>query len=435
VVQRSPTYRFRRHALTATLGRRLTTLLGALILLLPLPSHAADLSSASSKPTCRGVRISPDVDIQRRINASPPGTTFCFAKAVYQLTATLWTGDRFPRLDLRAGAVIDGHNGDFVGINGDETPQDRRGTVILGGVFQHFGNADAPDYVQPVAVRRNMSVRGTEFRENFNTGLGIIGDHAVISNIYTHHNGRSGLVVTQSCEGCPGPKGVVIQDSEIAFNNTRHLDPGFDAGGAKFTAGTDRMIVRRNEIHNNYGSGLWFDGSHQNAQIYGNYIHDNRNCGIFYEISYGGTKIHHNTLVGNGIGDGSVSWTMNVQLNIVSSDGNLGGSGGINIYRNRIAGSAYPLGVSTHSGRPITKQVFVHDNLMILRAPSTRTGGVDDSGTGEMFAPTSGNRFEGNTYRVPDPNAAYWVWDGQTLTWSQWQAAGHDTTGTVRRAG
>jgi hypothetical protein len=418
----------------ATLSRRATTLLGALIVLLPQPSHAADLSPAPSRLTCHGVRVSPDVDIQRRIDAKPRGTTFCFAQGVYRLTGTLWTGDRFPRLDLRAGAVIDGQNGDFVGINGVETPPGRRGTVILGGVFQHFGNAGAPGYIQPVVVRRNMLVHGTEFRENFNTGLGIIGDNAVISNIYTHHNGSSGLVVTQSCEGCPAPKGVVIQDSEIAFNNTRQLDPGYDAGGTKFTAGTNRMIVRRNEIHHNYGSGLWFDGFHKNAQIYQNDIHDNRNCGIFYEISYGGTKIHDNTLVGNGIGDGSVDWTMNVQLNIVSSDGSLGGSGGIEIYGNRIAGSAYPLGVTTHPDRPITKQVYVHDNLMILRAPSARTGGVDGSGTGQMFASTSGNRFEANTYRVPDRNAAYWVWNGETLTWRQWRAAGNDTTGTVRLA-
>jgi hypothetical protein len=433
-VVNSPANRFGRHTLMATWSRRATTLLGALIVVLPPAARAADLSPDPSKLTCHGVRISPDADIQRRIDTNPRGTTFCFAQGVYQLTGTLWTSDRFPRLDLRAGAVIDGQNGDFVGINGVETPPDRRGTVILGGVFQHFGNAGAPGYVQPIVVRRNMLIHGTEFRENFNTGLGIIGDRAVISNIYTHHNGSSGLGVTQSCEGCPAPKGVVIQDSEIAFNNTRHLDPGFDAGGTKFTAGTDGMIVRRNEIHHNYGSGLWFDGFHKNAQIYKNDIHDNRNWGIFYEISYGGTKIHHNTLVGNGIGDGSVNWTMNVQLNIVSSDGSLGGNGGIEIYRNRIAGSAYPLGVTTHSGRPITKQVYVHDNLMILRAPSARMGGIDDSGTGQMFDSTSGNRFEANTYRVLDRNAAYWVWNGQTLTWRQWRATGHDTTGTVQLA-
>jgi hypothetical protein len=330
--------------------------------------------------------------------------------------------------------VIDGQDGAFVGISGVDAPRDQRGTVILGGVFQHFGNVNAPGYIQPIAVRRNGVINGTEFRENFNTGLGIFGDNARVSNVYSHDNGRYGLVVTQICTGCPAPTGVIIEDSEIAFNNTRRLDPGHDAGGTKFSAGTVGMIVRRNEIHHNYGSGLWFDGSSRKARVYRNDIHDNRLWGIFYEVSYGGTRIHHNTLVGNGIGDGSENWTMNTQLLVASSDGSVGGRGGIEIYKNRIDGVAYPLGVITHGGRPVTKQVNVHHNLLILRAATSRVGSVDGSGTGEMFSPSAGNRFEANTYRVLDRNAAYWTWKGETLTWAQWQAAGHDDRGIVEQA-
>jgi hypothetical protein len=36
---------------------------------------------------------------------------------------------------------------------------------------------------------------------------------------------------------------------------------------------------------------------------------------------------------------------------------------------------------------------------------------------------------------VTDPGGAYWAWDGQMLTWSQWQAAGNDVHGTRRKAG
>ncbi len=32
------------------------------------------------------------------------------------------------------------------------------------------------------------------------------------------------------------------------------------------------MIVRRNEVHDNYGSGLWWDGFNKNAQVYDNVI-------------------------------------------------------------------------------------------------------------------------------------------------------------------
>jgi hypothetical protein len=228
---------------------------------------------------------------------------------------------------------------------------------------------------------------------------------------------------------------VIIEDSEIAFNNTRQLSVIDDAGGTKFSGGTRGMIVRHNDVHDNYGSGLWWDTNNRNVKVYGNRIYDNRNCGILYEMSLGGTKIHHNTLTGNGIGDGTVAWTINVQLSIASSDGSRGGRAGIEIYANTIDGAAYPLGLVTHAGRPSTKQVKVHDNVLILRAATSRVGGADGSGTGEMFSPSAGNRFRANTYRVLDPQAAYWVWNGETLTWAQWQALGHDGSGDVERIG
>ena len=182
---------------------------------------------------------------------------------------------------------------------------------------------DAPTGCNPSIVRRNGLVEGTEFRENFNAGLTIQGDNARVSASYTHHNGRYGLVVTPPCVGCPGPSDVIIEDSEIAFNNTRQLPTNDDAGGTKFSAGTG-MIVRGNEVHDNYGAGLWWDGYNRNAQVYDNVIYNNRNWGIFWELSYGGAKIHHNTLTGNGIGDGTANWSANVQLLVSCSDGSIG---------------------------------------------------------------------------------------------------------------
>ena len=187
-----------------------------------LSSTAAPLHS-SLGPSCHGVQVAPGDDLQGLIDAHHRRSTFCFAPGVYPLSGTVWTGGKFPRLDLRAGAVIDGQDGAFVGINGADAPQDQRGTIILGGVFQHFGNGSAPSWVSPVIVHRNWLVAGTEFKDNFNAGLAIQGDEARVSHVNTHHNGRYGLVVTAPCDGCPGPAGVVIEDSEIAFNNTRQL--------------------------------------------------------------------------------------------------------------------------------------------------------------------------------------------------------------------
>ena len=420
---------------------RIVRLISALVLVLFASFGAAKATAATATledsppgPRCHGVQVQPGDDLQRLIDLQHRRSTFCFTAGLYRFSRTVWTADKFPILDLRAGAVLDGQHGNFGSFGGLEAPADRPGMTVLGGVFQHFGNADAQS-LSALSLKRNAVVDGTDFRENFGVGLGISGDHARVSNVRTHHNGQYGLIVTHGCDGCPAPKGVIIEDSEIAFNNTRRLDPGHDAGGTKFSAGTVGLIVRHNEIHHNYGSGLWFDGSNRKAKVYENDIHDNRNWGIFYEVSYGGTKIHHNRLAGNGVGDGLANWTMNVQLLVASSDGSVGGRGGIEIYKNRIDGKAYPLGVITHAGRAVTKQVYVHDNVLILRVTSSRVGGVDDSGTGEMFSSSARNRFEDNTYRVRDPTAAYWAWGGETLTWAGWGALGHDTNGDVERIG
>jgi hypothetical protein len=373
--------------------------------------------------------VRPGADIQALIDANPPRTTFCFANGVYRLSGTISTGEKFPTLDLRAGAVIDGQNGGFIGIDGPDAPSNQSGTVILGGVFQHFGNASGPSFATPVIVRRNGVVDGTEFRDNFHTGLGIQGTNARVSHANIHHNGRYGLGATPSCVGCPGPKNVIIEDSVIAFNNTRQLPTNGDAGGTKFVR-TDGMIVRRTAVHDNYGSGLWWDIGNRNAQVYENRIYNNRNWGIFWEISYGGTKIHHNTLTNNGIAPGSNNWFNKVQILVSDSDGY---SGGIEIFENTVDGTAHPIGLINHrtSLEHGTRGVYVHHNVMTLRDSSTRVGAVAFNGMIELFSPAANNRFEHNTYRVPDDAGRYWAWNGQTLSWSQWLSLEHDADASV----
>ena len=78
------------------------------------------------------------------ISANPPRTTFCFASGTYHPSGTVWTGEKYPILDLRAGAVIDGQDAGYIGINGSDAPVGQTGTTILGGVSQFFGNASAP---------------------------------------------------------------------------------------------------------------------------------------------------------------------------------------------------------------------------------------------------------------------------------------------------
>jgi hypothetical protein len=66
-------------------------------------------------------------------------------QGLYRLTDTVQTKERTPTFDLRAGAVIDGSDGGFIGISRPDG-QGGLGAKILGGVFQHFGNEAAPSW-------------------------------------------------------------------------------------------------------------------------------------------------------------------------------------------------------------------------------------------------------------------------------------------------
>src|SRR4029453_105849 len=119
------------------------------------------------------------------------------------------------------------------------------------------------------------------------------------------------------------------------------------------------MGVRGNEVHDNFGSGLWWDTGSQDARVYNNMIYDNRNWGIFWEASHGGAKIHDNILINNGVGDSTLNWGANVQLLVSNSDGSIGG--GIEIYDNVISGTAIAIGLLNHTeGGSGTTQVYAH---------------------------------------------------------------------------
>ena len=79
-------------------------------------------STYASAASCAGVRVSPSSNLQRLIDANPPRTTFCFVQGTYRRTGTIQTRDKFPTLDLRAGAIIDGQNRGFVGVAGADAP-------------------------------------------------------------------------------------------------------------------------------------------------------------------------------------------------------------------------------------------------------------------------------------------------------------------------
>ena len=137
----------------------------------PVPPHrscASRVHLSLSRPVGACTSL-PAPTCRRASTQSRKGPPSVSRQASIASPARSRPGSKFPTLDLRAGAVIDGQNGGFIGIDGPDAPADQPGTIILGGVFQHFGNASSPIWVTPMIVRRNGVVDGTEFRDNFNS--------------------------------------------------------------------------------------------------------------------------------------------------------------------------------------------------------------------------------------------------------------------------
>jgi hypothetical protein len=74
----------------------------------------------------------------------------------------------------------------------------------------------------------------------------------------------------------------------------------------------------------------------------------------------------------------------------------------------------------------------VTNNTVVLRRSATITASVSCINVSDCspYWTTAGNLFQGNTYRVPSRTGSHWVLSS-AVTWSSWQAAGFDTSGTI----
>jgi parallel beta-helix repeat protein len=114
------------------------------------------------------------------------------------------------------------------------------------------------------------------------------GPNGVVSGSFLHHNGRNGL-------GCGECDNILVEDNEIAFNGSEeHLGDG--SAGIKSVA--NFVTIRRNEIHDNLGNGIWFDVDARSQLIEHNHVYRNTRKGIFFEISDGGI-VRYNTVQRN----------------------------------------------------------------------------------------------------------------------------------------
>jgi hypothetical protein len=395
----------------------------------------------SSSITCPAgaVDILPDTDIQAKINDHANGTVFCL-RAGRHIPATAYLdpkpGDVFVG---EYGAVVDGRHLKKASFSSRYAPKP---IIIRNLTVENFvGNG--------IEGGDGWTMEHNEVRSNGLDGV-LLG--SVNRSNYVHHNNHGGMV-----SGF-GQSGMVVENNEIAFNNTDSVRDEPDAGG-KMVA-VQGMDYRHNWVHDNYGSGIYCDINCYGLNIHHNLVERNVKVGIELEISYD-AEIHDNVLRDNGIVDsrcveGYRCWftdlggilvfdTSNVRVhdNVVQ-DANGHGIVGRQDDRWRCdTGAAYTGRYCR--GDHVVKNLQVYGNR--VQAPTdSRVYQFGDgkmspfvlagiTGPDELFGSTYNNRFYANSYRVPSASglAGNWFkWIGDTvITWSRWQSAGLDADGSI----
>jgi len=434
------------------------------------------------------IRLRPGRDLQAAINAKSEGTTFCFKEGIYRLRAPLlpksddvfvgeygavlrgsnvirkwrkeggfWvaTGQTqenevVPGVPCQAGVECNRPEGVFINdrpllqvtsleavgrgrfffdyandkIYIANDPRGRKvevsvaagafrttahyaeGVVIKNLVIEKFANPSRTgaiwQTVSPGWVVANSEV-------TLNHGVGVAhSSGAMIRRNDIHHNGQLGLSGHQAV-------GVLVQGNEIAWNAIGGF-AGWEAGGAKYTVSTD-LTIRGNYIHHNQHHGLWTNGDNVHTVYENNTVVANRGSGIMHEEAYD-CIIRGNYVAKNGVHGIFISSSSDVDAYGNTLETN--GFAGVQLFINGATG--YDLANN-----------FVHDNhFVVLEGTYNGLSTTQVSDPSPYFS-SKNNRFQANTYEVPNLSGRYWLWDGGLRAWSEWQTAGQDTTGSLHR--
>ena len=273
-------------------------------------------------------------------------------------------------------------------------------------------------------------IEGNEVRLNSGGGIST-GDRAIVRGNRVHHNGQLGI--------SPNGGGVLIEGNEIYANNIYGFDAGWEAGGVKAGA-IATLTMRGNNVHDNYGSGLWCDVDCRDILIENNLVERNADAGIFYEISTDAV-IRNNTVRLNGTGAGGQQgnkWMYGAGIQIAASER-------VQVYGNSVTVAQFGIGimlidqgrerVSPPPGLYRTAGNIVRDNEIIYEGRPGLSGGASDvARTNPNFGmiETGQNHFDGNSYVVRQGvEAPGFIWGGDPISFEAFRALGQETGGRL----
>lgn len=298
-------------------------------------------------------------------------------------------------------------------------------TGAVGGAGTGFGVPSAG---------ANWIVQNNEIRLNHSYAVRINFGWKVINN-YLHDNGNLGVAGGVGGGNADGTgttaSGVLIQDNEIAYNNYAHFSIGFQAGGSKIALSRS-VVFRGNYVHDNEGPGLWADIGSTGILYDNNTIANNTTAGIAHEISYG-SLVRNNRLLTNAYNMPSQqSWLYGASL--LSST-----SQGLESYCNTVevaksGGNAMTILVQQRSSgqNQVSSNNYYHHNTVIFDGNSGITGAGWSPASEQAFFIS--NRFDYNSYYMPDLTRPAFAWNSTYNTFAQFQAAGQDVHGMATAA-
>jgi Right handed beta helix region len=273
-----------------------------------------------------------------------------------------------------------------------------------------------------VCLGTGWTIESNEIRLNHGAAIRLAPNQVIRSN-YIHHNGQEGLTGSGS--------NVLIQDNEIAYNNTLGFDFGWEAGGTKFSNMTN-LVVQGNYVHDNKGPGISLDYQCYNWTIQGNRTSGNYVAGILDEISYDGTA-RYNIIENDASYPSQTNPSMWYGCGIAVS-----ASQNAQVYGNTLINNTNGICAISNSRGSGNRGAFevhnlsAHDNV-IIQSVGSASGAVASSGYyTNVYSSSWNNHWTSDTYKLSNSLAYTWM-GGATyvnMTSAQWQSFGQDTTGT-----
>lgn len=379
-------------------------------------------------PACSGVPVAAGSSIQAKVDANPTGTTFCLGAGTFRLTSPIRpkSGDRF--IGTGPTTVLDGGSGastSFAEITNN--------VQIRWLAIQNF--SDKGLMLGSGWLGDHLEVRNNQ------VGVAMHGNAPVLQNSRLHHNGgpfTTGLSRSFGLTSNTATNGRVLFN-EIDHNNPNCNRTGQNGGGAganKFWASTG-FLLEGNHWHDNFGHGIWLDGSNSNFTIRNERVVNNTNlCGGTTSKVSGAQGIRIEVSCRTTVEDTVVSGNAQGGIWINGSYGNI-------VRRNTVSApqsaTVVMWALDPHRDAPNGGRYLANCGGGVYKASdNTFTSNTVTFANNTQWVGTQAesgedirnNDFSANRYRAGSCSADHWKWQGVKKSWTDWRAIPQDAGGS-----